>query len=252
MNRKILGSIFLFLALIVLSLPHLNFTGDVISEIPGNQSIIFIAALMFFIISVFLFLTRKTLDAIIIPTGGGAFDSETGMWSQDKERTEKAISEEDRLKENGYFMISGYLGKPEERLKGQSYSIYKYLRDSGFFPRDIRVEGKSHDTGQNLLYSLKKMKEMEEKRGRRGPLDIGIATYHHHFERFRDFYEQAIKKGLIEKNDFRLHEIPTKETEEERKYENSLLRRIKHEYKLRTIGEYKAKDGGIKYAKEKK
>jgi len=253
MNRRVLSSVFLFLALIAFGLPHLRFTGAVISEIPSSQNTLFIVALAFFIASVFLFLTRKSLDTIIIPTGGGEFDPETRMWSQDKERTERAISEEDKLKDSGYFMISGYLGRgTEERLKGQSYRIYKYLRDSEFFPKNIRIEGKSHDTEQNLLYSLKKIKEMKEKEGKKGPLDVGISTYHHHFGRFKDFYKKAIEKGLIEKNDFRLHKIPTKETEEERKYEDSLLRRIMHEYKLRRIGKYKAKGGGIKYVKEKK
>ena len=248
MNRRVWSSVFLLMALIVLSLPYLSFTGAVISEIPNGQSIISIISLVFFIASVFLFLSRKSLDAIIIPTGGGKFDPKIGMWSQDKERTERAINEKDTLKDNGYFLISGYKGEGFEGMrKGQTYRIYKYLRDNGFFPKDIRVEGKSHDTEQNILYTLKKMKEMEERGGRTDPLDIGISTYPDHFKRFKDFYEEAIKKGLIEKDDFRLHEIPMIETDEEKRYENALPRKLLHSYQLRTMGRYKKKGGGIKY-----
>ena len=52
-------------------------------------------------------MSRQTLDAIVIPTGGGEFDPETGMYSQDRDRTQKALRRKKSLDNKGYFVISG-------------------------------------------------------------------------------------------------------------------------------------------------
>ena len=240
MNRRILSSIFLLIALIILAFPYLNFTGAFVEKLEVSYNILSLLALASFIASVFLFLHRKSLDAIIIPTG---------TWEADIDRTKKALSEKDKLKENGYFLISGYKGGGfEEMRKGQSYRMYKYLRDQGVLPSDIRIEGKSHDSEENVLYVLKKMKEMEEKTGKEKPLDIAFVSSPAHLKRFEDFYEEAMKRGLADKKDFRFHKIETEGEGEEKGYENSLPRKLVHYYKLRTMGRYKAKNGSIKYA----
>lgn len=250
MSKRILSSIFLLSALVILSLPHLNVTGNVISEIPQGQNIIYVMSIAFFLVSVFLFLSKQSLDAIVIPTGGGKFDYYTGMWSQDRERAEKAISERDKLKQGGYFVISGYKGEGIKGMQeGQSYSIYKYLRNMGFFPKDIRIEGKSHDTLENVLYTLKKLKEMNEKSGEKSPLEIAFVSYPHHLKRFKEFEEEALRRGLIEKGDFKFHHIETSENPDEINYESSPVLRGLHEYRLKRMNRYRAQKGGIKHAK---
>lgn len=194
MNNRILSSIFFLFALIVFSLPNFNFTGAVISELSLNQNVLYLVAVILFVVSVFLFLSRNSLDAIVIPTG---------TWEADIDRTEKALSEKNRLKEGGYFLISGYKGEGfEEMRKSQSYRIYKYLRDHGVVPYNIRVEGKSHDLEENVLYVLKKMKEMEEKSGKSKPLEIAFVSSPAHLKRFEDFYEEATRRGLAKKGRF--------------------------------------------------
>lgn len=240
MNRRILSSVFLLIALVILALPHLNFTGAFVEKLEAGYNILLLLALTSFIASVFLFISRKSLDAIVIPTG---------TWEADIDRTKKALSERDKLEDNGYFLISGYKGEGTEGMrKGQVYRIYKYLRDNGVVPGDIRIEGKSHDTRENVLYVLKKMKELEEKTGRERPLNIAFVSSSAHIKRFEDFYEEAVKRGLINKKDFRFHKIKTEGEGEEKRYERSLPRELLHYYKLRTMGKYKAKDGSIKYA----
>lgn len=113
----------------------------------------------------------------------------------------------------------------------------------------MMVEGQAHDTLENTLYSLKKIRQRANKEGKTGTLDVGIVTYHGHFKRFKDYYEKAVEKGMLEKDDFRLHEIPTPETEEDIKYEAGPLRRLSHGFKLASIGRYRARGGGIKHAK---
>ncbi len=240
MNRRILSSVFLLIALFILALPHLNFTGAFVEKLEGGYNILPLLALASFIVSVFLFISRKSIDAIVIPTG---------TWEADIDRTEKAMSERDKLKDNGYFLISGHKGEGFEGMrKGQVYRIYKYLREHGVLPKDIRVEGKSHDSEENVLYVLKKMREMEEKTGRERPLDIAFVSSHAHLKRFEDFYEEATKRGLVNKKDFRFHKIETEGEGEEKGYEGTLPRKLIHYYKLRTMGRYRAKNGSIKYA----
>ncbi len=239
MSRRRWSSVFLLLAFVVLVLPYVNITGQIVADIPDGPNISYVFAIIFFIASIFLLLSRKSLDAIIIPTG---------TWEADIDRADRALSEKDKLKDEGYFVISGHKGEGFEGMrKGQSYRIYKYLRDHDVLPKDIRVEGKSHDSEENVLYTLKKMKEMEEKSGRDKPLDIAFVSSPSHLKRFKDFYQEAIKRGLANKKDFRFHEIKTGGFGEEPGYENSLPRKLIHNYKLRTMGRYGAKKGGIKY-----
>lgn len=248
MSRRIWSSAFLLAALVILSLPHLNVTGNVIAEIPQGQNIIYVISLAFFLVSVFLFLSKQSLDAIVIPSGGGTFDPKTGMYSEDRERVETGLAKGGQLKKEGYYIVSGYKREGiKDMREGQSYSIYNFLRNHGIKPSRMIIEGKSHDTLENVLYTLKKLKEREEKRGIERPWDIAFVSYPDHLKRFRDFYEKAIKKGLIKKDDFKLHEIKTSENAEEKAYENSPVRKFMHWYKKATINRYKAGGGGVKY-----
>ena len=217
-------------------------SGGVIG-VSTNISLSFIAGLVFFIFALVFFVARQSLDVILIPTG---------TFEADILRAETAEKERGALKPHGYFMISGYY--PHGNLKGlqgsQDYRIYKHLRENGIVPEEIRVEGKAHDTLENTLYSLKKIKQLVEKEGKQGSLDVGVTTYPGHFKRFKDAYEKAVRKGMIGKNDFRIHEIPTPETDEDRKYEASILRKITHRVKLETIGRYKGKEGEIGHVEQ--
>ncbi len=217
-------------------------SGGVIN-INTGISPIFVAGLIFFILALAVFISRQTLEAIIIPTG---------TLEADILRTDTAVKEREKLKKTGYFVISGYYphGNLEGIRKSQDYRIYKRLReyDPKVIPAEMMVEGQSHDTLENTLYSLKKIKQRAEKEGRTGALDVGIVTYPDHFKRFKDFYKKAVERGLIGKGDFRLHEIPTPETEEDRKYEANPLRHLSHQFKLATMGRYRSERGGIKQA----
>ena len=199
--------------------------------------------LAFFIVSFLMFTSRQTLDAIMIPTGGEKLNVP---------RTKKALEKKDSLKDDGYFVISGYYphGNLEGMKKSQDYSIYKDLREHGVVPKDVMIEGQAHDTLENVLYSLKKMKQRAEKENRKGRIDVGIVTYHGHFERFEDFHRMAVSRGLIKRDDFRLHEIPTEETTKDKRYESNPLRKLYHGFKLATIGRYESVRGGIKHAKQ--
>jgi len=244
MKRKI--GILLFICSLIFLFAGIDFnlTGNIVREYFQSQFILMhLIGIFLFIGSIIMLTSKKSLDAIIIPTGAGTWDPVEKMYSADEERTKTALKHKRDLKGDRYFVISGYKGKGKKGIKeGQSYSIYKFLRKHGIKPSQMIVEGKSHDTLENVLYTLKKLKKKKEKNGIKKSWDIAFVSYPGHLERFEDFEEKAVKKGLIRKNDFKL-----KETSEDKHYEKFLLRQLFHKYKLATIGKYKSKKGGIKY-----
>jgi len=230
---------------LIITFKNLNITGNTILESVKQISITNILGLIFILGSFILFVGRKGLDAIVIPTGGGVFDPEENMNSQDRDRAKTAVEYWKDLEKGGYFVISGYTEKNKEKPlnKSQTYSIYKFLRKHGIKPSQMMLEGKSHDTLENVLYTLKKVKAKEQKDGDRKPWDVAFVSYPGHLERFEDFEKQAIKRGLFEEKDFNFYKIPTnrKDSPDEEKYENFLLRKISHFIKLATIDKYKQK-----------
>jgi hypothetical protein len=140
------------------------------------------------------------------------------------------------------------MGDVKHLRDSQRYGIYRHLREHGVIPKNMMVEGESSDTEENLLYSLKKIKEKAKKEGIKRPLDVGVVSYPGHLERFEGFYKAALREDLIKEEDFVFHRIKTDETDQERAYEEDPLRRLLHEYKLATLGRFKSKEGGIKHA----
>jgi len=229
MDKRIIAILFLVigLILIIVSTPF-KLSGNVIAE---TFNVFFtplqILGLIFIFASFLALMIKPGLDAIVIPTG----DIE-----QDWNRTEKAIRRRGRLKDNGYYVISGYKGEgPKNVLEGQTYTIYKHLREHGIKPSQMMVEGKSHNTMQNVLYSLKKIKAREQKEGDERPWDVAFVSYPGHLDRLEDFERAAIRKGIIGENDFKFHRIETKESSKDRNYERKLSRKISHQINLRTM-----------------
>lgn len=211
----------------------------------GEFSYLTFVGLIFIMGSFALFFSRKSLDLIVIPTAG--------YHQQNIRRVEGAEKNQgDLIKNNGYIVISGMYekGSTEKIRKSPTYEIYKHLRSHGVAPRNMILEGNSYDTEENLLYTLKKARELANKTGRSKPLDIGFVSYPSHLDRLEDFYNEAIKKGLIGQGEFRFHKIPTPETREERAYESNIAVRALHHYKLNTMGRFKSKNGEIKQMKE--
>lgn len=222
----------------------LTITGNAILENYSQYlSVSSILGYIFIAISFVFFVARKSLDAIVIPTGGGEWDPSEKMYSQDRDRARKALENEDKLEDKGYFVISGYKGGTKKEIsEGQSYSIYKFLRRHKVKPSQMMVEGQSHDTLENVIYTLRKVKKREEKEGDEKPWDIAFVSYPGHLKRFEDFEKQAEKRGFIKKGEFSFHKIKTHDdSEDERNYDSNPLRKVSHWIKLLTIGKYKLK-----------
>jgi len=191
-------------------------TGGVIG-VNSEISYFYLFSIGFFLASVLIFASRQTLDAIMIPTG----DYET-----DKQRTDRAIQEDKDVKEghpkksHQVYLISGRIDKPIKT--SQVNEIYKRLRSYGIKPKNIRIEGKSKNTLENVLFSLEKLKKM-------GAHDVGIASYPTHLDRFEDLIKEAKKEGIIYKN-FRVHRLETSEDFKEKLY--GIIHRAFYRYEL--------------------
>ena len=184
MHKNKVGLSFLILSFILLAAPYsIKITGSVISDnLQSNFLYSHVFGLTFFIISLLIFASRKSLDAIIIPTGPS---KDVGV-----ERADRAAKE---YQERGskILLISG--GSEEDLGNSQRYVIYKELRKYGIKPAEIRVEGQSRNTIENTLNSLKKLKS-------RGAHEIGIASNPSHLDRFQYIVNRAKKEGIVDKN----------------------------------------------------
>lgn len=223
----------------------LKFTGDFINNYFNSSFMLaHLLGLILLIFGIIFFIEKKRLDYLIIPLAGES--------KEDTRRTKRALEEK-----SGYYVISGLIDKPvKDSATGVVYrelrgteDFIKYGKEPKIKPSEMIVEGKSKDSLENFLYSMKRIIEKEKKAGRKleEPIDVGISSYYNHLKRFIDFEKEAIKRGIIKPGEFRFHRIEIPETEEQKDYENSNLRKIIHKYKLATIKRYTSREGKIKY-----
>ena len=206
------GLSFLIIAFILLLIPFsFNITGAAIGTLQGF-SYLHAIGFAFLLISILIFASRQTLDAIIIPT--------SPSYEIDTERTDKALGEHYKGKGN-VLMITGKIDKPIK--DSQVYKIYQHLRNSGIKPSQMVVEGKSKNTLENVLFSLDKLKKM-------GAKDVGIASNPSHLDRFEYIIKKAKEEGIIDEK-FTIHRLETSENLSQKLYEG--LANLKYRYQLR-------------------
>jgi hypothetical protein len=185
-----------------------NLTGNLIREYFNNNfMLIHLLGLILLIFGIILFLERKSLDAVIIPTGG---------YEKNIKRTKRAKDEEAK-----YYLISGYIDKNRSIKESQTADIYKELRKYGIKPSQMIIESRAKDSLDNVIYSLGKLKGLKI---------IGIVSYPKHLKRYEYIINKAKKEGIVDK-DIEIVKIPTEENLKEKVY--GVLGNIKERYKLR-------------------
>lgn len=215
MNKNNLSLLLLLFSFILIILPasYLNFTGNAIAEIPNsNYSYLQIIGLALFTLSILIFASRQSLDAIIIPTGPSL--------EEGKERADRAGRE---YKEHGakVLIISGNQNTEED--KRQRYGIYQELRKYGIEPKQIKIEGESKNTLENVIHSLQKIKKL-------GGREVGIASNPSHLNRFEDIIKKGKEEGIIDK-EIQVYRLETQETLGKSVY--GFLANLWNRYKLR-------------------
>ena len=194
-------SLFFLIVGIILIISSSNFdmTGGVIGEGIFMKSNYLLFAGIFLLILSFFLNVKGSLEAIVIPTGN---------LESDKKRTSVAMDEYRNSGEKSYVLVSGAIARDEDgRVKkdAQPYQIYKELREKyGLKPKDMIIEGKSNDTLENFLYSVKKTNS-------KGINQLDIATNKTQYWRFKMFEKQAKEEGIIG-DSFNIRPIYTKES----------------------------------------
>jgi uncharacterized SAM-binding protein YcdF (DUF218 family) len=186
---KRIGIVFLITGIVLLfgSL-EFTFSGAVIGTgVSIKNSLLFILSLSCLMVSFIMLVAEKSLEAIVIPTGGETNES----------RTRGAMTLYKSRKEKPYVLISGEIERDSNKIpkkESQQYEIYKELRkEYGLRPSDIIVEGKSKDTLENFLFMLKKLKK-------KGINRLEISTNPTQYWRFKLFERQARSEGLIDES----------------------------------------------------
>ena len=114
LKKNTFGFVFLILGISFVLFGNFTITGGVVNS-NSQLSLAQIFGLVFIVGAFILFVTRHTLDAIIIPTGSS--------YEEDIERTKRAYKEHEKS-EGIYFVISGTLGD-KELSKSQTATIYR-------------------------------------------------------------------------------------------------------------------------------
>ena len=216
-------SILFFVCGVILILISIDssITGAVIGGASGiKNNILFIGGLASLITSFVLFVHGKSLlEAIVIPTGS---------LEADRERTGRAMEKYSEFENpTPYVLITGDIEQNAhgELKNSRYYSIYEELREKyNLKPSDMIIEGKSQDTLENFLYSVKKLKK-------KGIDKMEIATNRTQFWRFKMFEKKAKKEGLI-KESFKIKPLYTHESFKEFIY--GILALIKDYFRIKS------------------
>jgi uncharacterized SAM-binding protein YcdF (DUF218 family) len=195
-------ALFIIGLMAILLFSDITFIGAAIQETTNPTTPIFIIGLTLIMVALILQSTNNSLETILVPTG-------TPLAA--KERTKTAIKEYKKETDKPYVLISGVLDRDESRKikkDSQTYDIYKeFKKKSDIKPSEFIIEGKSKDTLENFLYSIKKLKDKNIEH-------VKIATNPTQYWRFKLFENEAKKEGLI-KNSFEMTPLYTHETPKE-------------------------------------
>lgn len=175
-------------------------TGGFIGTFLGISWLFFIG-LFAFMVSIIVIIHKKTLDMIVIPTGG---------YEENEKRTKKALEEYDKGNVSK-FLISG-IDEGIDLSKSQKYQIYKLIRDHDYKApikaSDIKLTKGRRDSLDNIIYLIP---ELEGKK------DVGIVSYPEHLKRFKYIIQKAKDEGKIPKG-IKFHYIPTSQNLKEFAY----------------------------------
>jgi len=218
-------SILLFLIGVLLILISINpsITGAVIGkDIDISNYISFTLGLSLMFVSSLMYLRAKSLEAIVIPTGGDALNEKRMRVAMKKYESE--------MGDTPYVLVPGLIDKDKRGRvlrETQQYKIYKELRNQyGLKPSDMIIEGKSTDTLDNYLYSLSKIKK-------KGINQLQIATSPTQFWRFKMFNREAKREGLVPES-FEVKPLYTRESPYEFVY--GVLAYVKDYIRLKSEG----------------
>lgn len=198
---------FNFLSLILLSITFISFLFSFKSQVTGNflleggspLNFLNLLTLISFVLFLFVFLSGRKLEAILVPTGSH---------KSDRERAERGAeyyhSHENQKEGTPFILISGSVDEKygEHFPSSQPGHIYKYMRREDIPRNAFLFEPKSKNTSENVLYSA-------EVISKKGIKKVDVVSNPSHLWRFKSLFNKAKEEGLIDK-DVKINYIPTR------------------------------------------
>jgi uncharacterized SAM-binding protein YcdF (DUF218 family) len=194
---NLLSFIFLLIAFVsFLFSSKSQITGNFLLEGGNPLSFLNLLTIISFVLFLFVFLSGRKLEAILVPTGSHKSDRERARigaeyyHEHEKERPSVLISGSVDEKYGGRFPTS------------QPGHIYKYMRKEEV-PRDAFLfEPESKNTAENVLYSAKVIRK-------KGIKVVDVVSNPSHLWRFKSLFKKAKEEGLIDKG-VKINYIPTR------------------------------------------
>lgn len=165
-----------------------DFTGNFINNyFSSGFMIIHILGILFLVGALGILVEGKGLEGVVVPTGPS--------YRADHQRALGGVKKYDENR-SSLVIITGEMNnsKSERSFIGsQPMRIYKEMRKSGV-PRDHFVfESLSHNTQENVLYILEKLKEKKIN-------EITVITDKPHAKRFEMMFNKSKKQGIAPEN----------------------------------------------------
>ncbi len=194
---NLLSFIFLFIAFVSFLFSFKSqVTGNFLLEGGSPLNFLNLLTVISFVLFLFVFLSGRKLEAILVPTGSHKSDRERA------ERGEEYYHKHE--KERPSVLISGSVDeKYGERFpSSQPGHIYKYMRKEDV-PRDAFLfEPESKNTAENVLYSAEVIKK-------KGIKTVDVVSNPSHLWRFKSLFKKAKEEGLVDE-DVKINYIPTR------------------------------------------
>lgn len=197
---NLLSFIFLFIAFVsFLSSSEFELTGNFLLEGGNPLSFLNLLTVISFVLFLFVFLSGRKLEAILVPTGSH---------KSDRERAGKGAkyyhSHENQKEGAPFILISGSV---DEKYGGRFPSsqpghIYKYMRKEDVPRGSFLFEPESKNTEENVLYSAGVIKK-------RGIKVVDVVSNPSHLWRFKSLFKKAKEEGLIDE-EVKINYIPTR------------------------------------------
>jgi len=197
---NLLSFIFLLIAFVsFLFSSKSQITGNFLLEGGGSLNFLNLLTVISFVLFLFVFLSGRKLEAILVPTGSHKSDRERAG------RGAKYYHSHENQEEGAPFiLISGSVDKKYGGRfpSSQPGHIYKYMRKEDV-PKDAFLfEPESKNTAENVLYSAKVIRK-------KGIKVVDVVSNPSHLWRFKSLFKKAKEEGLIDKG-VKINYIPTR------------------------------------------
>lgn len=229
MNKRVVGFFLMIVSILLVLMIQINFTGYSISLSYFEIPLIHLIIVSFFIFSLILIFSGESLDAIIIPTQASE--------KRTREKTDIALKYRNKYGAKLLIASGGETPALSRHYKNGAQIIYARLRQNDVRPIDIKIDGRSRNNIENILFSLEKLRGIKVEK-------IGIVSYPGHLDRFDEIIDHGKKEGVIDPK-IKFYRIETDENLIERLYEMP-ARYITRKQMGRGIKNAKIPEGWIK------